>query len=78
MNAIPGYFLGVVCCCGLFFFGKYSITQPERVARVFAWGQTPVSFSVVFFRTLGRFFCWVAAVGVVFYLAATGFAVSTH
>jgi hypothetical protein len=78
MNAIPGYFLGIAFCCGVFLFGRYSIARPEGVARVFAWGQPPTRFGVVFFRVVGRFFCVMAVVGVIFYSAATGVAVFTR
>jgi hypothetical protein len=78
MNATPGCFLGIAFCCGVFLFGRYSIARPEGVARVFAWGQPPTRFGVVFFRLMGRTFCWMGAIGVVFYLIATTIAFFTH
>jgi hypothetical protein len=62
----------------MFFFGKHSISRPEGVARAFALGQPPAKFSIAFFRVVGRFFCAMSVLGVIFYLAETSVAIFTH
>jgi hypothetical protein len=71
MSPIPGYFFGILSACAVFCVGRYLIAQPEKVARVFAFGQQSVCFSISFFRIVGRFYCWLSVIAMVMLLGAT-------
>jgi len=78
MNAIPGYFFGILSACAVFCLGRYLIAQPEKVSRIFAFGQQPVNPSISFFRLVGRFYCWLSVIAIVSLLGATAAAMFAH
>jgi hypothetical protein len=74
MNAILYYSIGVCFSIGIFFFGRYTLTHPEKVCRFFIFGQRPGRWSIRYFRFLGRFFIVTGAFGIIFYLLAISIA----
>ena len=62
------YTVGLIFACIFCFVGRYMTKYPEKVARIFAFGQDPMKLSVTYFRYCGWFFLVMSGLGVVFYM----------
>jgi len=74
MESAMKFAVGLLSACAFSFIGKFMARNPEKVARVFAFGQDPVKFLVTYFRYCGLFFYVFFGVGAVFYMVLIPFA----
>jgi hypothetical protein len=68
MESAMKYAIGLIFACAFALLGRFQAKNPEKVARIFAFGQEPRKFSVTYFRYCGLFFYVMFGLGAIFYM----------
>jgi hypothetical protein len=68
MQSAMSFIIGLIFTCAFSLIGKFIVKNPEKVARVFAFGQHPRKFSVTYFRYCGWVFFAFFGMGAIFYM----------
>lgn len=65
------FMLAFASAIGLVFAGRFIVRNPEKLHRIFTFGQAPTRFGVGFFRVLGWFYIWFGAIAALMFVTGT-------